>query len=147
LRKEINLSNRTRLLLWQISEMQKSERPPISGKDFVRLRHASFRTERDFMVRSLESLSQELKGKEGAKGPRIFLIGSSIAEGDYKVYDLLEPTGADVVIEEFSEGMRLYWRDMESDGNSIEALADGYFRKRTPPPAFLGQPKRGPLCS
>ena len=65
------------------------------------------------------------------------MIGSSIAEGDYKVYDLLEPTGADVVIEEFSEGMRPYWQEVESDGDLIEALADNYFGRKTPPPAFF----------
>ena len=137
LKREVELSNRIRLLLREISEMRKSEQPPISGKDFIRLNHASFHADRAFMIKSLESLSQELKGKEGSKGPRIFLIGSSIAEGDYKVYDLLEPTEADVVIEEFSEGMRPYWQEVETNGDLIQALADGYFRKRTPLPAFF----------
>ena len=137
LKKEIRLSNRIRLLLRQISESRKADQPPISGKDFVKLHHASFLIDRDFMVRNLESLSQELGGTQGTIGPRMFLIGSSIAEGDYKIYDLLEPTGADVVIEDFSEGMRPYWQEMESNGDLIEALANGYFMKRTPPPAFF----------
>jgi benzoyl-CoA reductase/2-hydroxyglutaryl-CoA dehydratase subunit BcrC/BadD/HgdB len=137
LRKEIDLANRMRLLLRQISEMRKAERPPISGKDYVKLHHASFNTDRDFMVKSLESLSQELRGKEGKKGTRIMLVGSSMAEGDYKIYDLLESAGADVVIEEFSEGMKPYWQEVESGGDLIEALADGYFRRRTPLPAFF----------
>ena len=137
LRKEVDLANRMRFLLRQISEMRKSERPPISGKDYIKLHHASFHTDRDFMIKSLESLSQELKRKEGKKGPRILLVGSSIAEGDYKVYDLLESAGADVVIEEFSEGMKPYWQEVEDGGDLIEALADGYFRRRIPPPAFF----------
>jgi benzoyl-CoA reductase/2-hydroxyglutaryl-CoA dehydratase subunit BcrC/BadD/HgdB len=137
LRKEIDLSNRMRFLLRQISEMRKAERPPISGKDYIKLHHASFCTDRDFMVESLESLSQELKGKEGEEGRRILLVGSSMAEGDYKVYDLLKSAGADVVIEEFSEGMRPYWQGVENGGDLIEALADGYFTRRTPSPAFF----------
>jgi benzoyl-CoA reductase/2-hydroxyglutaryl-CoA dehydratase subunit BcrC/BadD/HgdB len=137
LRKEIDLANRMRLLLRQISEMRKAERPPISGKDYIKLHHASINTDRDFMVKSLESLAQGLKGKEGKKGPRILLVGSSMAEGDYKVYDLLEAAGADVVVEEFSEGMRPYWQEVESGGDLIEALADGYFRRRMPLPAFF----------
>jgi len=137
LRKEIDVLNRMRLLLRQISEMRKSERPPISGKDYIKLHHASFRTDRDIMVTSLESMFQELKGNEGRKGPRILLIGSSIAEGDYKVHNILEAIGADVVIEDFSEGMRPYWQEVENNGDLVEALADGYFRKRTPPPAFF----------
>jgi benzoyl-CoA reductase/2-hydroxyglutaryl-CoA dehydratase subunit BcrC/BadD/HgdB len=137
LREEIDSANRMRLLLQQISEMRKSELPPISGKDYVKLHHAALSADRDFMVKSLESLSQELKGKEGKKGPRILLVGSSIAEGDYKVYDLLESVGADVVVEEFSEGMKPYRQEVKNDGDLIEALADGYFMRRTPPPAFF----------
>lgn len=137
LRKEIDLSNRIRLSLREISEMRKSERPPISGKDFIGLNHASFYADRDFLVKSLESLSQELKGKEGPKGPRILLTGSSIATGDYKVIDILEAAGAVIVAEEFSEGIRRYWQKIETNGDLIQALADGYFRKRTPLPAFF----------
>jgi benzoyl-CoA reductase subunit C len=136
-KKEIDLSNKMRLLLKQISIMRKSERPPISGRDFIRLHHTSFYTDRNFVIKNLESLSQELKEKEGKKGTRIFLIGSSIAEGDYKIYDLLESAGADVVIEDFSEGMRPYWEEVGTDGDLLVALADCYFRKRTPPPAFF----------
>jgi benzoyl-CoA reductase/2-hydroxyglutaryl-CoA dehydratase subunit BcrC/BadD/HgdB len=137
LKKEIDLSNKIRLLLKQISETRKSAQPPISGRDFIRLHHTSFYTDRNLVIKNMESLSQELKGKEGKKGSRIFLVGSSIAEGDYKVYDILESIGADVVIEDFSEGMRPYWEQVKTTGDLMEALADGYFRKRTPPPAFF----------
>jgi benzoyl-CoA reductase/2-hydroxyglutaryl-CoA dehydratase subunit BcrC/BadD/HgdB len=134
LRKEIGLFNRMRLLLRQISEMRKSEHPPISGKEYIKLHHASFLADRDFMVKSLESISQELRVVERSIGPRIFLIGSTLAQGDYKVYDLLQPTGADIVIEEFSEGMRPYWQEVETDGNLMQALAANYLLKRTPLP-------------
>jgi benzoyl-CoA reductase/2-hydroxyglutaryl-CoA dehydratase subunit BcrC/BadD/HgdB len=137
LRKEIDLSNRMRLLLRKISQMRKSERPPISGKDFIKLNHASFYTDRDYMLTNLESLSKELSEKDGKKGPRIFLIGSSMAEGDYKVYDLLESAGADVVVEDFSEGIRPYWGEIEISDDLILALADYYFKKRTPLPALF----------
>ena len=135
LREEIETANKMRFLLQQISETRKTGAVPISGSDFVRLHHASFLADRNFMVKHLESLSQELKGKAGNKGPRVFLIGSSIAEGDNKIHDLLESAGANVVMEDFSEGMRPYWQQVESDGDSIQALADTYFRKRSPLPA------------
>jgi benzoyl-CoA reductase/2-hydroxyglutaryl-CoA dehydratase subunit BcrC/BadD/HgdB len=137
LRKEIDLSNRMRLLLRKISQMRKSERPPISGKDFIKLNHASFYTDRDFMLTNLESLSKELSEKDGKKGPRIFLIGSSIAEGDYKIYDLLESAGADVVVEDFSEGIRPYCGEIEISNDLILALASYYFKKRAPLPALF----------
>lgn len=134
LKKEIDTSNRIRRRLRQISELRKAERPPISGRDFLEIHHASFLADRNFLVGNLESLYQELKGTEDATGPRILLIASTLAQGDYKVYDLLQPTGADIVIEECSEGMRPYWQDVASDGNLIQALATGYLMKRTPLP-------------
>lgn len=137
LKKEIVLSNKIRLLLRNISEMRKSERPPISGKDFIKLNHASFQADREYMITSLESLSKELKEKQGTKGPRILLIGSTIAEGDYKIYDLLESAGANIVMEEFSEGIRPYWGEVSTNGDLIESLADYYFMKRQPLPAFF----------
>jgi benzoyl-CoA reductase/2-hydroxyglutaryl-CoA dehydratase subunit BcrC/BadD/HgdB len=134
LKKEIGISNRIRLLLRQISELRKSDHPPISGKEYIELHHASFLADRNFLAENLESLYQELKGRERTIGPRIFLIGSTLAQGDYKVYDLLQPTGADIVIEEFSEGMRPYWQEVESNGDLIKALATSYLLKRTPLP-------------
>ena len=144
LREEIETANKMRFLLQQISETRKTGAVPISGSDFVRLHHASFLADRNFMVKHLESLSQELKDKAGKKGPRVFLIGSSIAEGDNKIHDLLESAGANVVMEDFSEGMRPYCQQVESDGDSIQALADAYFRKRSPLPAFF-RPSGGRL--
>jgi benzoyl-CoA reductase/2-hydroxyglutaryl-CoA dehydratase subunit BcrC/BadD/HgdB len=144
LREEIKTADRMRFLLRQISETRKSEAPPISGSDFIKLHHASFLADRNYMVRYLESLSQELKDGADNRGPRVFLIGSSIAEGDYKIYELLESAGANVVMEDFSEGMRPYWQQVESDGDLIQALADAYFRKRALLPAFF-RPSGGRL--
>ncbi|MEJ2740294.1 MAG: 2-hydroxyacyl-CoA dehydratase family protein, partial [Dehalococcoidia bacterium] len=122
LRKEIDSSNKIRSLLRQISETRKSDQPPISGNDFVKLNHASFSLDRDLMIKNLESLSEELKGKQGTKGPRILLVGSSIAEGDYKVYDILEAAGANIVMEDFSEGLRPYRGEVQNSGDLITFL-------------------------
>ena len=137
LRKEIDSSNKIRSLLRQISETRKSDQPPISGNDFVKLNHASFSLDRDLMIKNLESLSEELKGKQGTKGPRILLVGSSIAEGDYKVYDILEAAGANIVMEDFSEGLRPYRGEVQNSGDLITSLAEFYFTKREPLPAFF----------
>lgn len=134
----ITLSDRERELLRDISLMRKAERPPISGRDFMELNHASFLADKKVMVETLESLYAELKGKGApvAKGPRILLTGSTLAFGDYKIYDLIAGTGAEVVIEEFAEGIRHYWEQVIPDGNLMRALADRYFRRRVPPAWF-----------
>lgn len=131
LRETIDLCNKERRLLEEISLMRKSDRPPISGRDFARLNHASFLADKEVMVEVLESLRDELRGKEGTSpSARILLTGSTMAFGDYKIYDLIEEVGADVVVEEFAEGIRHYWWKVEPDTDLMYALADRYFGKR-----------------
>ena len=102
------------------------------------MNHASFYADRHLLVDILETLLDELKKTEVpvSKGPRILLTGSTLAMGDYKVLDLIEEAGASVVVEEFGEGVRDYWENVEADGDLIRALADRYFMKRVPPAFF-----------
>ena len=138
LREAIDLFNKERELLKEISLTRKADRPPISTKDFIRLNHASFIIGKRAMLDVLESLLTELKGREApqVKGPRILLTGSTLALGDYKILDLIEEAGGVVVIEEFGEGIRHYWETVHTNGDLIEALADRYFKKRIPPAFF-----------
>jgi benzoyl-CoA reductase/2-hydroxyglutaryl-CoA dehydratase subunit BcrC/BadD/HgdB len=64
------------------------------------------------------------------------LTGSTLALGDNKVLNLIEQAGSSVVIEEFAEGLRHYWEDVEPKGDLFESLADRYFRRRVPPAWF-----------
>jgi benzoyl-CoA reductase/2-hydroxyglutaryl-CoA dehydratase subunit BcrC/BadD/HgdB len=137
LKEAIDLCNRERGLLKEISLLRQSEPPAITGKEFIRLNHASFYADKATFVEVLSSLLKELKEEAPPlKGPRILLTGSTLALGDYKVLDLLESAGASVVIEEFAEGVRHYWEQVEVGGDLMEALADRYFRRRVPPAWF-----------
>lgn len=133
----IDLCNRERVLLEEISLLRRSEAPAITGKEFIRLNHASFYADKATFVEILGSLLKELE-KEAPpfKGPRILLTGSTLALGDYKVLDLLESAGASVVMEEFAEGVRHYWEQVQVGGDLMEALADRYLRRRVPPAWF-----------
>ena len=92
------------------------------------------------MVEILGSVYEELKEKKAPilKGPRVLLTGSTLALGDYKIHDLIEETGASIVIEAFCEGARDYWEDVEANGDLIRALADCYFMRRIPGAFFRG---------
>jgi benzoyl-CoA reductase/2-hydroxyglutaryl-CoA dehydratase subunit BcrC/BadD/HgdB len=144
LRDEIDTANKIRFLLKQISESRKADEPPISGSDYVKLHHASMLADRKLMVEHLESIYQELKNTKGKKGPRVYIIGSTIAEGDYKIYDILESAGVNVVMEDFSGGMRPYLQQVENSGDPIQAITNGYFKDRSPLPACF-RPSNGRL--
>jgi len=138
LKEQIDLANRMRDLLREISDSRKYGPPLISGKDFIALNHATYFADRRFLVKALESIVQEIKKTTPPKpaGPRIMLTGSTLAYGDSKVVDLLEEAGANIVIEEFSEGIRHYWQNVEPGDDLLVSLADRYLRKR-PAPAFF----------
>lgn len=134
LREEIDLSNQIRDLFKEISDTRKADQPSISGKDFITLNHASYLYDKRAFLEVLASVADELKKKETSapKGPRIMLTGSTIALGDSKVIDMLEAAGAEIVIEEFCEGVRHYQAKVETKGDLVEALADRYFMKKMP---------------
>jgi len=138
LRESIDLSNRERELLKEMSLTRKADNPPMTATEFITLNHASMLLDKRVMVEALEALCAQLRGVEGppAKGPRILLVGSTLAHGDYKVLEMIEKAGGTIVIEEFGEGMRHYWETVEANGDLIRALADRYFLRRVPPEWF-----------
>lgn len=142
LREAIELYNRMRKSLSEISLARMSAQPPISGKDFARLNHASYCGDISTVAQITDSLCKELKGMKGQEGKvRILLVASTLAMGDYKVYDLLEEAGATVVFEEACEGIRQYWEPVKTDGNLLADLGDKYLRRRMPPPPFFHPPE------
>jgi benzoyl-CoA reductase/2-hydroxyglutaryl-CoA dehydratase subunit BcrC/BadD/HgdB len=138
LREAIVTCNRMRELLKEISLLRLSPQPPLTGREFVKLNHASFIADKRLLIEVLESIYKELPKKpaSGTKRPRILLTGSTLAMGDYKVLEMAEEAGASIVIEEFAEGMRHYWENVHPNGDLMAALADRYFRRRMPPSWF-----------
>jgi benzoyl-CoA reductase/2-hydroxyglutaryl-CoA dehydratase subunit BcrC/BadD/HgdB len=137
LKEAIQLYNRMRATLRDISLTRKSPASPITGKDFVRLNHSSYLLDPVFYMAKLDDVTNEISQKAAkAKAPRILVTASTLALGDHKVLDLIEKTGAAIVIEEIPEGVRNYWHDVDLDGDPVVQLAETYLRKKTPPAYF-----------
>ena len=138
LKETIKLCNRERALLREISLMRKAQSPPIRSMDFVALHHGSMLADKKVMVDILESLYKDLKEQPVASqgGPRLLLTGSTLALGDNKVLDFTEEAGGVIVVEEFAEGIRPYWQEVQLDGDLMDALTECYFTRRIPPAWF-----------
>ena len=136
LKKAIALYNKMRDLFKEISLTRTAPNPPISTLEFVRLNHASLYADPEFMVDALDSLCQEIKGKSGegdvTDGPRLLLVGPNVAYGDYKVLELVNEAGGQIVAEEICEGVRFYWENVQSNGDLVSALARRYLQERLP---------------
>lgn len=134
----IERCNRERELLREISLLRKSDAVPIRAKDFVMVNHASMIADKEGLIGNLEAFVEELKDSESAngKGPRLLLTGSTLAMGDHKILELVEDAGGVVVIEEFAEGIKPYWQEVQSNGDPMQALAKAYFMDRIVPAWF-----------
>jgi benzoyl-CoA reductase/2-hydroxyglutaryl-CoA dehydratase subunit BcrC/BadD/HgdB len=131
----IKLYNRIRELFKKISFLRRNLSPPLTALDFAKLNHASFYADPVFMVDELESLYKELEKdqpKDKLNRPRLLLAGPNLARGDYKILEIVEAAGGEVVIEELCEGMRYYWHPIENNGDPFQSLAKGYLRDRIP---------------
>jgi benzoyl-CoA reductase/2-hydroxyglutaryl-CoA dehydratase subunit BcrC/BadD/HgdB len=138
LKEAVDLCNRERELLREISLARRSQKMPISSRDFVALGHGSFLADKQVMVEVLESVIREMEGQAVSfqEGPRILLTGSTLAQGDSKVIDLIGKAGGVIVIEEFAEGIKPYWESVNLNGDLMLSLADCYFTRRIPPGWF-----------
>jgi benzoyl-CoA reductase/2-hydroxyglutaryl-CoA dehydratase subunit BcrC/BadD/HgdB len=135
LREAIGLYNRMRELLKKIALMRRSPHPPLKAVDFIRLNHASFYADPVFMVDFLDAVYQGLRERQEVserEAPRLLLLGPNMAYGDYKVLELVEEAGGEIVAEELCEGMRYYWQGIENGSDPIQSLARGYLRERVP---------------
>jgi benzoyl-CoA reductase/2-hydroxyglutaryl-CoA dehydratase subunit BcrC/BadD/HgdB len=131
----IDLYNKMRQLLRKISLTRRSSPSLLNALDFTKLNHASFYADPAFMVEILDSVYQEYKDKQQAKGtdaPRILLLGPNIGHGDYTILELVQAAGGEIVIEEICEGIRYYWHDIENRGDLFQSLARGYLVNRLP---------------
>jgi benzoyl-CoA reductase/2-hydroxyglutaryl-CoA dehydratase subunit BcrC/BadD/HgdB len=133
--KAIDLYNRMRELFKKISLLRRAPEIPITALDFVKLNHASYYADPAFMVDILDSVYSKLMAKQQVTttgAPRLLLLGPNIANGDYKVLELVESAGGEIVIEEICEGVRFYWNNIENKGDLIHSLAKGYLADKLP---------------
>jgi benzoyl-CoA reductase/2-hydroxyglutaryl-CoA dehydratase subunit BcrC/BadD/HgdB len=138
LKQSIELCNRERELLREISLMRRSENFAVISKDFVALNHGSYLADKEVMVDILESFIKEVKDRPSLShnGSRILFTGSTLARGDSKVMDIIEDTGGVIVMEEFAEGIRPYWGTVKLEGDLMANLAESYFMDKVCPGWF-----------
>ena len=133
----IQLYNRMRELLRKINLTRQTDPPVLKALDFIKLNHASYYADPEFMVEVLESVYREIKDKQPAakaktNDPRILLLGPNIGYGDYTVLEMVQSAGGETVIEEICEGVRYYWNDINDQGDLFQALTKGYLIDRLP---------------
>lgn len=155
-------SNRINALFRELDLFRKMEDPPFGFSDWIRLQHASFMVEHDVMIQKLESLCRKMKDKSaggtgGSKGPgihssgngkkcrntaggrpRILLAGRAVAPGDHMVPRVLEESGAVIAAQMLDEGIRIYEKDVDTQGCLILNFAKNRYLDTVPANFMLG---------
>jgi benzoyl-CoA reductase/2-hydroxyglutaryl-CoA dehydratase subunit BcrC/BadD/HgdB len=140
LNQAIGIYNRLRGLLKNISEVRKADKLLISTLDFIKLNHASFFLDPLVLNEALTSLLNGLTESQSKNTPdnrpRLLLTGPNVAYGDYRILELVEECGGNIVVEELTEGVRYYQENIDTGNEPLVSLATGYLRKKVPP-AFM----------
>jgi benzoyl-CoA reductase subunit C len=135
LAKSVAIYRENRQLLKQVYELRKKSPPPYGGVDAQYIVMSSLVMDKKEHNELLKQLLQELKEKQPSGNddrPRVMLIGSGVPPVDF--IEIVESTGADVVIEDHCIGFRYFYGEDPDDPpkneDPLEAIIKYYHDKK-----------------
>ena len=121
----IAVFNENRLLLRQIYQMRRQERPMVSGSEMMHALLADQVMDKAEMNLLLKEFIRELEDREPGKDRiRLMLIGSET--WDARLEELVEQLGAVVVADDLDNGSSYIWNNVIPDKDRLMALALRY---------------------
>ena len=129
----ITIYNEMRALLLKIAQLRKSERPPLTGLDFIKLNHASYYCDPYNYVELLRTVYAKLKEETpqpSDQKARIAVFGCPVGVGDYALPKLVESCGGLIVTEEVSGSTRCLHQETQITDDPLEGLAARYYAKK-----------------
>jgi benzoyl-CoA reductase subunit C len=122
----IKVYNRGRELMYQLYELRKRDRPPVTGVEALEISKAAARMPRERFNELMEQLLDEIKatGREIKKDKRVMVIGSDLPNSTQMA--ALESLDAVVVVDEMDIGIRRAWGQVDTKLPPMEALARYY---------------------
>lgn len=132
--KAIDVTNREKQALKEVSDLNQSDPPPLSGLDLLTVIWSSgFTFDREEIVDKLNDLKEKIisaqkeKDNSASSKPRVLLTGCPVGLGSEKVITLVEELGANVVAMENCTGYKtLELQTNNSYEDPIVALAHKY---------------------
>ncbi len=130
----ISITNETRRLLKQVSDLRKTDAPSISGCEALTVIMASMfipKTEYNTMLKGFLDNEVDTLPRKDASKVRIFLSGSNV--DNLQLYEILESLPVIIVGEDTAFGDRYFETFVDPDMDPMEALADRYTYKPLDP--------------
>jgi len=130
LKNAIEMVNAKREVLERLNNTRKAVPPPISGKDALLINQISINDEIQRFIRKTSELVEELEervrkgvGVVDADAPRIMVSGCPMAIPNWKLHNIVENSGAVIVVEESCVGTRfLNMGKVDSSANDLDGL-------------------------
>lgn len=129
LREKIKLHNETRALVRKLYELRKPDPPLLSGAEMTEIMLATVSLPVEECNELLREVIKEVKerGEGLQKRARILIWGCEI--DDTAFMNLVEGSGANVVMDDLCLGARHYWWDVEPTEDPFDGLAARYIEK------------------
>ncbi len=140
----IKLHNDQRALVRKLYDLSKSDPPQISGGELIHtmlaLTGLPVQEGSTLLKEVIEEVSKRKNGPAGK--PARLLVWGSIMDNSTLI-DLIEETGANVVIDDTDMGSRPYFKDVSTKAEPMTALAEHYLIDLRSPRTFLQTMPRG----
>jgi benzoyl-CoA reductase/2-hydroxyglutaryl-CoA dehydratase subunit BcrC/BadD/HgdB len=127
LREAIRLYNQRRKVLRELYELRRSDPPLVSGTEVTQVLVAGMglpAAEHVELVKKFIAEAKERSKPEIQKLPRIFLWGNEI--DDTAFINLIEESGAYVVMDDLCTGSRFFWDDVPETEDPLDGLVGRY---------------------
>ena len=131
LKENIKLINDKRRALARLFEHRKNKNLPISGKDALLIMQIAFYDDPARFTEMVNKLCDELDERAEnnvsvfpAGTKRILLAGTPLAIPNWKLHDIIETSGAAVVVEEMCTGSRYFENPVDESKENVDDMID-----------------------
>lgn len=134
--------NLLRALVRELYGLRRQEPPPISGTEITEIMVATMSLPVEESIVLLQSAIEEVKARQvpaREKLPRIMLYGSEV--NDILIAELVEQSGANLVMDDLCVGSRFYWADVPVTADPLDGLVERYLENMNCPRTF--RPRKG----
>ncbi len=117
--------------------MRKLEPPLISGAEIIKVLVAVMGIPVEESNELLSSIIDEVKARgsvSAKKSTRIMVVGAQVDDSAF--ISLIEDSGASVVVDDLCVGSKVYWPDVDTTKEPMDALAKRYLEKIMCPRTF-----------
>ncbi|MHB0997661.1 MAG: double-cubane-cluster-containing anaerobic reductase [Armatimonadota bacterium] len=126
----ISVMNQERALRRKLSELMRSDAPPLTGRELLELKSSISGISADFeQYEKVIELLTDRKSEANASKVRVLLTGVPIVHGAERVVDIIEGHGGLIVSMENCTGVKPIIDDVDASAlDPVRAIAEKYFR-------------------